>query len=131
MRVLRQSLQIATPHERPLSSAHRRAAVSMRSLWKDVFAVDDSEGAREDPLSQICAQVPLAQSSRHGGGESALAAVVATQWTASSLSPRPPHQASAAAICLAAQALGYIISTPYQTNLSFHRRPHLSSFNPS
>lgn len=59
MWILWKSLQVASPHERPLQSAHRGTPVPVFPLRKDVFTIHNPEGTWEDTLSQICAQVPV------------------------------------------------------------------------
>lgn len=44
----------------------------MRPVRKDLLAIDHPEGAREDALPQVRAQVPVPEPPGHRGGEPAL-----------------------------------------------------------
>lgn len=73
VRVLRQGVQAAPPHEGPLSGAHGGEALPLCAVWKDVLPIDDTESARKDSLPKIRAQVLVSQPARRRRGESALA----------------------------------------------------------
>lgn len=45
--------------DRSLPGTHRRATVSVHAVRKDLLEVDDTEGTRENALSEVCAQVPV------------------------------------------------------------------------
>lgn len=80
MWVLRQGLQAAAPHEGSLSRSHRRATFPVQPLRENVLAVDDPEGAREDPLSQVCTQDAGAQQRGRAprGGRTSTSAIMLT-----------------------------------------------------
>lgn len=59
VRVLWQGVQAPPPHEGSLPGTHRRATVSVHAVRKDLLEVDDTEGTRENALSEVCAQVPV------------------------------------------------------------------------
>lgn len=84
MRVLRQGVQTAAPHEGPLPSAHGRAALQVHALRQDLLTLHHSQGAREDALPKVCPQVPiLTRQPRgrggRGGGPAPVAPVVGTE----------------------------------------------------
>lgn len=78
MRVLRQSVQAAPPHEGPLPGAHGGAALPLHPVREDVLALHHPQGAREDALPKVRSEVPVLtdQPSGHGGGGPGAAAVV-------------------------------------------------------
>ncbi|CAB0013886.1 unnamed protein product [Nesidiocoris tenuis] len=59
VRILRQGLQAAAPHEGPLPRSHGRAPLPLFALRQDLLPLDDTQSPREDALSEVRAEVPL------------------------------------------------------------------------
>lgn len=46
---------------------NRRTAIPLQHVWKDLFALDNSESARENPLPKVCKKVSVTKPRRHKG----------------------------------------------------------------
>ena len=66
VRVLRQGLQAAPPHEGPLPGPHGGTALPLRPLRQDFLQVHHLKSSRENPLSKIRQEVPVPQQPRRG-----------------------------------------------------------------